>query len=105
MLAGIRAEQRGTILFLLARSLALASSASRQSQDSLTPEDQEQFADQYAGIAVEMLARAREDGYFRKNPGRVADLTRTDDFNPLRRHPDFKALLSKLAATEPSSVK
>jgi hypothetical protein len=51
------------------------------------------LAEQYAARAVELLAQAHEQGFFRNNPEAAAQFRRDPAFALLRGRPDFQRVL------------
>jgi serine/threonine protein kinase len=70
-----------------------AAAAAKDAQ--LPPSEREKLADRYGGRAVELLRKAQATGYF-QDPGRLARLKDSDDFDSVRPRPDFKALFAEL---------
>ena len=61
-----------------------AAAAAKDAQ--LPPSEREKLADRYGGRAVELLRKAQDTGYFR-DPGRLARLKDSDDFDSVRSRP------------------
>jgi tetratricopeptide (TPR) repeat protein len=57
--------------------------------------ERERLAEQYAGHAIKLLAKARAAGYF-VDPGKVEYIWKDTGLEPLRSREDFKKLLSNL---------
>ena len=86
----------GGVLYRLACSYARASAALK-AETGLLAKDREKLVEQYARGAVKLLHCADKVGYFgpQKSANR-ADLKNNEDLAPLRRRPEFQALLVRL---------
>jgi hypothetical protein len=87
-------DDPGILLYVLARDFARSAVACRQ-DPKLQPADRDQLAEQYARYAVELLAKARDFGYFRSSI-RLAELKKDTALQSLATRADFKKLLGKL---------
>jgi serine/threonine protein kinase len=87
-------DDPGSLLYVLARDFARSAEACRKDL-KLRPADRDQLAEQYAGRAVELLAKARDFGYFR-SPARFAELMKDPTLSSMNMRPDFKKLLREL---------
>jgi hypothetical protein len=84
----------GRALYGLASAYALAAGCAEK--DTKLPQaDREKQAARNAGLAVEMLGRARSGGYFQTRT-LVKRLKQDSDFAPLHGREDFKKLLDEL---------
>jgi eukaryotic-like serine/threonine-protein kinase len=63
--------------------------------DRLSPSEQKRLAERYAAKSVELLQKARADGFF-ETPGFVKYLRKDTDLKPLRERGDFKKLIRQL---------
>ena len=84
----------GAMLYAVARSYAGMASMVRD--DKATAEaDRSRLAERYAAQAVQLLDKARADGYFASRPNRTK-LKDDVELGPLRARPDFKKLLNQV---------
>jgi tetratricopeptide (TPR) repeat protein/tRNA A-37 threonylcarbamoyl transferase component Bud32 len=70
----------------------------------LSPTERDKLAEQYAGVAVELLRRAHAGGYF-NDPAKVDDLKKGSDLDPLRSRQDFTKLLTEVTGGRKPGVK
>jgi hypothetical protein len=63
--------------------------------DKLSPSEQKRLAERYAAKSVELLQKARADGFF-ETPGFVNYLSKDTDLQPLWERGDFKKLIRQL---------
>jgi tetratricopeptide (TPR) repeat protein len=76
----------------LAQVLSIASTKARAEIDQ-SPTDRSALAERYVTGAIELLSRVRATEGDEKWQRRAANLTKNDDFEPLRNSTEFKALL------------
>jgi hypothetical protein len=88
-------------LYELAGAWSLASAAATQDK-KLRPDAREPLAAHYARLAVELLAHARADGFFRDRQA-VEALKKDRAFAPLRSHPGFQGLIADLEKQPPGN--
>jgi hypothetical protein len=84
----------GEILYSLACVYSQAAAAARR-DTRLAEGESAALAERHAVLALEALARARMQGYFKKAT-LVEHLKRDTDIDPLRAREDFKTLLAEL---------
>src|SRR5262249_5246098 len=73
---------------------SLASAAALE-DDRLAAADQQSLAEQYATRSVQLLQKARTDGFFQTS-GYVGYLSQDSDFKPLSERDDFQKLIRQL---------
>ena len=83
------ASASGVTLYNVACVFSLSSRAAADDL-SVIDEERHELSDQYAARAVELLAEARDIGYFNKPA--VEHLEKDSDIDPLRDRPDFQKL-------------
>src|SRR5262249_12583152 len=71
-------------------------SAAASKDASLPQAERDPLAERHSLRAIELLARAQADGYF-KAPARVAYLKKDPDLDPMRSRDDFKRLVGDFA--------
>jgi hypothetical protein len=88
-----RKDLTTSLLFELAKATALAAEAAsfREAPD----QERQLVSDRYATRALQLLARAREAGYF-QHASALAYLEKDRDFDILRPRTEFKQLLERL---------
>jgi serine/threonine protein kinase len=89
-----REGEPGALLYSVARSYA-GMAASLRRDEGLAPADRDRLAERYAARAVEMLDKARADGYF-ASPRNRARVAGDAELAPLRGRGDFKTFLDRL---------
>jgi tetratricopeptide (TPR) repeat protein len=70
-------------------------SAAALSDARLSAPERQRLAEQYASHSLDLLQKARTNGFF-KTPGYVDYLSKDTDFDPLRSRDDFKKLIRQL---------
>src|SRR5262249_509084 len=81
---------------LLQAACVFAVASGRVGQDGrLTPRERTERADAYAGRALLLLEKARDNGYF-KTPAHLKQLTSTPDLAPLLSRPELQKLVRAL---------
>jgi tetratricopeptide (TPR) repeat protein len=93
--------QRPELLYVRARADGRSAQAAKK-DDGVTPEQRRALVEKFTRRALDELAGAQAQGYF-KTPSRLQKLKEEGDLTALHSHPEFQKLLRAAARTAPTT--